>query len=400
MNLPTDRILGLLLGLGGAALILLSGLLAWNGWKAWSAVSAMDGVQARWFNGDLAGARTLGREALECAPDSGAAGLASLDLENATAAAQLQEILGRCRGADRDAVASAAALVAAERGEPLPACPAGDAELAAYIASKGSAAWPTLGTGAVPSSTLLYRALALRLRTAWSAGRGEEIRASASALALLAPRHPQAPELRLIAACFDPIAATRGNLNGIENRISDQQRRTTLATWMLPFAPAANTAAISLVARSGADDPAAALRLRLDAEARSAEGTAAPDATILRCLLAQYDPLADRLIARLPADRKAVFTPLRSSAEQPAAGDALRIAGPWTRGGLIACQLGSGAGVPTRAVVTIAIDGREVPADHIRRWGTLVWAECDKSGAADVVIRLAGKPLFSSRLTF
>jgi hypothetical protein len=395
------RPLGLVLVAVGITLGCFGALVIWRTVDRFLLAWGMNDWHGKVFTNDAAGMRSSAQAAAEISPKSPAVILAGLDLHAENAGEKLAALPRH--GASADAIEAAAALAAAYAGTEIPGS-TGDAALAGIVA-RPDGTWPRTDRSAPPHKATLAAAYSARLADAWKHGRAADMRQAAAGLQMLFPRHPQAGELALILAALDPEATNDRNfIAQAGNRISDVARRTQLARALYALAP--DRKDLATLAFGGITDPAQLALKRLEEDAALVTGSKTPDQVLIRLAQQGRMDLAERLLAPLDDKRKATFAGLgaltnASVANRPADPRAKpRISQPVTRSGLISFHITNGFGGSYTDPVAILIDGKEIPADQVRRMGSLIWSEVAKTGPGEVAIRIGSETLLSERLSF
>ena len=395
------RPLGLILVAVGITLGCFGGLIIWRTVDRFLLAWGMNDWHGKVFLNDAAGMRSSAQAAAEISPKSPAVILAGLDLRADNATAKLAALPRQ--GASAEAVEAATALAAAYAGTEVSGS-SSDAALAGIV-TRPDAAWPRADRSAPPHKANLAAAYAARLADAWKHGRAADMRLAAAGLLMLFPRHTQANELNLIIAALDPEAtAERNFIASAGGRISDVARRTQLARALYALAP--DKKDLATLAFGGITDPAQLAIKRLEEDAALVTGSKTPDQVLIRLAQQGRMDIADKLLAPLDDKRKTVFAGLgaltnASVASLPADPRAKpRISRPVTRSGLISFHVTNGFGGSYTDPVAIVIDGKEVPPEQVKRMGSLIWSEVDKTGPGEVAIRIGSQTLLSERLSF
>jgi hypothetical protein len=240
---------------------------------------------------------------------------------------------------------------------------------------------------------------ASRLAAAWAQSRRSDVYEAASGLLTLAPRQPQAAELRLLIAALGPTEPDQAKLLASASEITDSARRAALGTQLLALAPE-RTWLTKLI--PGAVDPAAGESAILAAAVADAKRTPAgiSEILVIRCLQAGQFELADALIAAADGKRQADLASLPGLLNGKAfAADAPRVSTPRSSNQTLSFHLTNLAGALPTKVIAVQIGISTVPSEQIRRLGTLVAVPLSVSGAQDVNISYDGKLIYAAKLT-
>ena len=391
------KILALVLLTLGLFMTLAAGLIAWGGINRWLAVGHLDTAGAMALAGDLSGARRAGREAMALIPGEAVAVLAAADLNLAENAAGLLQAARNATPAERAALAAAAGVALGKPAEGIDTEPA-DLALLQAIAAKSPAA-VKLDPDHPPHQVVLTAWTASRLSAAWAQSKRSDIYEAASGLLTLAPRHPQAAELRLLIAALGPIEPNQAKLIAIAAEITDASRRATLGKQLLALAPERSSLTMLI---PGAVDPAAGESAALAAAIANAKRTPATisEALVIRCLQAGKFDLADALIAAADGKHQTDLAKLPGLLNGEAfTTDATRISTPLSSNQTLSFHLTNLTGaLPTKSI-TVKIGDTEVPNEQIRRLGTLIAVPLRVAGARDISISYDGKVVYAANLT-
>ena len=391
------KILALVLLTLGLAMTLAAGLIAWGGINRWLAVGHLDAAGAKALAGDLSGARSAGREAMALIPGEAVAVLAAADLGIAENAVGLLQAARTATPSERAALAAAAGVALGKPAEGIATDPA-DQTLLQAIAAKSPAA-VKLDPDHVPHLVVLTAWAASRLSAAWAQSRRSDIYEAASGLLTLAPRHPQAAELRLLIAALGPAEPSQPKLIAIAAEITDVSRRAALGKHLLALAPERTALALLI---PGAVDPAAGEAAALAAAVANAKRAPASisETLVIRSLQAGRFDLADELIAAVDGKRQADLATLPGLLNGEAfVTDQARVSQPIISAQTLSFHLTNLSGaLPTKAII-VNIGDSEVPSDQIRRLGTLIAVPLRVSGARDIRISYDGTVVYAANLT-
>ena len=391
----SPKILALVLLTLGLVMTLTAGLIVWGGINRWLAVGHLHESAAKALAGDFSGARSAGREAMALIPGEAVAVLAAADLSLAENAIGLLQAARTATPLERAALAAAAGVALGRPAEGIDTDPA-DLALLQAIATKSPAALKR-DPDHPPHQVVLAAWTASRLSAAWAQGKRSDIYEAASGLLTLAPRHPQAAELRLLLAALGPAEPHQAQLSAIAAEITDVARRATLGKHLLALAPERPSLAMLI---PGALDPAAG-DAALAAAVSSAQRAPATisEALVIRCLQAGKFDLVDALIAAADSTRQTDLATLPGLLTGEAfTSDKARISPPLSSNQTLSFHLTNRAGaLPTKAI-TVKIGATEVPSAQIRRFGTLIAVPLRVAGAQDLSISYDGNVVYAANL--
>lgn len=382
----------------GGALLIATGVVVWGGYNRWLAADHLRTAIGKGMAGDRDGARAAGRRAYEILPGEPAAALAAVDLGVAANADGLMAIARNASANDRAAIAAAIGVALGRPPEGLDP-DASDLALLQAIAAK-SPGPAKLDKDHPPHLAVLGAWHASRLSAAWAARSRSDVFESAGALLTIAPRHPQAGELRLLCAALAPDEPAKGKLIAAAAGVEDVDRRVKLGSHLVAMAPERTALRMLL---PGAGDPAAGAAAALQRVVASAKAnpTGINEGVVIACLQAGKADLADEVMAAMPdTAKRAELSRLPDLLDGGAfANDLPRATPPVVSGDTLAFHLSNNAGALPTKTITVKIGATTVPADQIRRIGTLVSVPIKNRGSQDVDIRYDGKPVFAANLS-
>lgn len=392
------KLLALVLGVIGLALIASAALIAWGGFDRWLAAGHLRTAVGRSLAGDRDGARSAGRQAFEILPREPAAALAAVDLGVAANADSLLRLAQTASPNDRAAIAAAVGVALGRPPEGLDP-DASDLALLQAIAAK-SPGPAKLDKERPPHLAVLAAWNASRLAAAWTARSRTDVYEAASALLTIAPGHPQAGELRLVVAALAPEEPAKGKLIAAAAGVADVDRRGKLGSHLVAMAPERTSLRMLL---PGGGDPAAGAAAVLQRQVASAKANpnGINEGLVIACLQAGKGELADELMAAMPdGARKTELNRLPDLLDGHAfANDLARATPPVVVGDTLAFHLSNNAGALPTKVITVRIGTVQVPATQIQRVGTLVSVPIKNHGSQDVDIGYDGKSVFAANLS-
>lgn len=393
-----SKVLASIFFAAGGALLLTTGLVAWSGFNHWLAADHLRTSVGKSLAGDRDGARAAGRRAYEILPGEPAAALAAADLGVSANADSLLAIARHATPSERATIAAAVGVALGRPPEGLDP-DASDLVLLQAIAAR-SPGPAKLDKDHPPHLAVLAAWNASRLSAAWAARSRTDVFEAASALLTIAPRHPQADELTLLCAALGPEEPTKAKLIAAAAGIEDVDRRGKLGSHLVAMAPERTSLRMLL---PGGGDPAAGAAAALQRQVASgkANPTGINEGLVIACLQAGKADLADEVLAAMPdTAKRAELNRLPDLLDGGAfANDLPRATTPVVAGDTLAFHLSNSAGaLPTKAI-TVKIGTLQVPADQIRRIGTLVSVPIKNRGSQDVDIRYDGKPVFAANLS-
>lgn len=391
------KILAIILLAAAGVLFLTAGMLTWGGIDRWRAHGALVEAQDRALAGDAAGARASARTAVDILPSEPAAVLAAADLLTIT---NVDALAAVARGADATGKAALAAGAGIALGKPPEGMDPNASDLALLQAMAARSAGPVkLSKDAPPHLAVLTSWAAMRLSAALAAKSPTDLYEAASALLTLAPRHPQTAELRLLVAALAPEVTT-AQLIAAAAAISDIERRNRLGQHLVAMMPERTSLRILL---PGGGDAAAgeAEAVRKLVTAAKLNPASINEGLIIRCLQAGKADAADELVTALPAGpRQADMNKLGDLLDGGSFATSPAHISHWSSiDSTLTFHLSNAAGaIPTRKI-GIRVGTIDIPADQIRRLGTLVVVPLKVSGEQDITVTYDGKPVFAAKLT-
>ena len=389
--------LGIALLVIGIGCFIGGGLIAWGGVNGWLASGYLTTANDKAGAGDASGARASARDALALMPSAPAAVLAAADLSTPANAEALLSLMRGASSRERATLAAAAGLAngkAPEGGE----ANASDTALLVAIGVK-SPGPVALNKDSPPHRAVLAAWAATRLAAAFAAKQPDDVWQSACMLLTLAPKHPQKPELLVISAGLDPTGVNKPALIAAIATINDRERSQRLGVALLSVRPERNELRLLL---PGAGNPATESANALARLVAIVKAT--PDkineGAVIRCLQAGKMDLADELIAVAPAAKQPALTQL---SDLLGGGDfaksAPQISTPMIIGGQMSFHLSTAQGALPTAKITVRIGTTEVPAETIRRIGTLITLPLKANGPQAVTVTYDGKPVYAANLS-
>ncbi len=389
------KILALMLYAVAASLVVTAGLLTWSGIDRWRANSALVEAQDRALAGDASGARAAARTAADLLPREPVAVLAAADLQTAT---NVEVLVSIARGADADGKAALAAGAGVALGKPPEGLEPNASDLALLQAIAARSPGPVkLNKDAPPHQAVLGNWAAMRLSAALAAKRPTDLYEAASALLTLVPHHPQAAELRLLTAALAPDVTT-AQLIAAAAAITDIERRNRLGQHLVAMVPERTNLRILLPGGGDATAGEAETIRKLVTSAKL-NPASINEGLVIRCLQAGKADAADELIAAMSGPRQAELTKLGDLLDGASFSAAPARISQWAViNSTLAFHLSNAAGaIPTKKI-GIRVGRIDIPADQIRRLGTLVMVPLKVSGEQDVTVTYDGKPVFAAKL--
>lgn len=379
----------------GAILLLIAGLLTWSGINQWRAHNALIEAQDKAFAGNASGARASARLAADLLPSEPAAVLAAADLQTSS---NVEALIFCARNADANGKAALAAGAGIALGKPPEGLEPNASDLALLQAIAARAYGPIkLNKDAPPHLAVLANWAAMRLSAALAAQSPTDLYEAASALQTLAPRHPQAAELRLLIAAVAPDSTT-AQIIAAAAGITDIERRNRLGQHLVAMLPE-RTALRILLPGGGDAHVSEAETIRKLATAAKLNPTSINEGLIIRCLQAGKADTADELVAAMAEPRKSEFAQFNELLSGASMTTFPAQISQWSAlNSLLAFHLSNAAGaLPTKKIV-IRIGNYEVPPDLIRRQGTLISVPLKVTGEQDVTVMYDGKPIFAAKI--
>ena len=396
MNLPAKP-LGFILLAVGLSFLTAGGLIIWGGINRWLAHGYLITANDKAGAGDPAGARSAARDALALMPSAPAALLAAADLSTPANADTLLAAMATAPPAQRAALAAAASLATgkvAEGGDTN----ASDTALLVAIAAK--AAGPvTLSKDAPPHRAVLAAWAATRLAAGFAAKSSDDVFQAASMLLTLAPKHPQAAELLVITAGLAPSGISKAALISAIAAITDRDRCESLGIALLNLRPERNELRLLL---PGVHDPATESANALARLVAIVKATPEKinEGAVIRCLQAGKNDLADELVAVAPATKQQTLTQLGDLVDGGGfATESAQISPPNIVAGQLSFHLSNANGALPTGKIAIRIGTTDLPAEAIRRLGTLITVPLKINGMQAVTVTYDGKPVYAANVS-
>lgn len=383
-----------------AVLLIAAALILWHTYTRWAGVRALVRAQVEQAGKDAANhGSDAAREAVALLPQAPAAVLQATDLTDPGSDAALARLEAKASGADRLLLEDARALGQLVRGERPSLGSASDDPDQALLAAvdtmrtSGAPVQVDLPSGATPheASLILYEqellARTLQARDVAHAA------ASAGALAVLLPNHPDAPFLHALGVALAPSF----DHNQLERLASSPEHGRLLALMidLGALVPDRRLALLAAILGVQPSTPPEAILARVVEQTKAGVGD--PQRVVQACLDADCPQLTAPLLSQLSgplqtALQRAVSNRIGDMAALALAGDPALMprCGPFeVHHSLLCFQCSNAQGCVPHKGITIKIDDTVVPADHIHQSGTLFGVKPAHLGPSHVVV-LAG----------
>lgn len=408
----------------GALLGLIGALYLWAGVSRWFAIEHLRDSRLETFADRPDVAATMARRAATYR-NAAATAIAAIDLDDPASdriLANLERSVESYEG--RRAVRNTRAFGRVLRGE----APEGnldtstaDGRLLAYMDELNRVegdrlpSFPDLDQA--PDPVLQLAAHERRLRHAWLVGDLASIRMSAGALVTLAPGHPAGPHCDLLTYAIKPIDKDWHRLlNTIAKPVANQAERASVLRAAARIAPANAGVLLSKVPdsqRNGEELVAAMLKANASlkdivSQAARLNDQKTLDVVAARCL--KFDDIEQ--LSRLqssgsPEFQKKIAIVLATRRYDIAALEKLGADISVVKPRVINLQAGfnwlafhvvDGYGDPPRVAIAIEANGQMVPADQIKRVGSLVWLRQPGKGRVKLKVAIRGRTFFDQEV--
>lgn len=387
----------------------------------WQTVNAVEDFHLDRLSGDEKGALESGREAAELMRSNAVAVLTSIRLQDDADVRSLDELTARVEPRQREAMDTTAALGRALRGQSSGGASGSNGTLIRYIEqlSKadivGQTAFPDI-SGDPPNMTMYASARRLQFKTAWIAGKVEDIREAAGALYLLDPNGRSAGSLKLILAALDRNY-DGSKLNNITSVVADPTERVALLRQLARLAPDRQFEIYSVIpADKLTSDEQQVILLRAkgkidDLVLKGLQEGREPVLLALadRCLKEGRYDLVKQILPRLSDDARKPYALSLAlgegdlAAAVKLAGDRAelqpKISAPIVTSSRVTFHLSTDAGFVPRSPLDVRIGNKPVKPEKIQRFGSLVSVELTAGQAGTLEVKLGDQTVLTTQVT-
>lgn len=413
-----SRLVGLVLLGISAVLLLVATLVSWNAVQRWRAIAAIDDHHLARLSGRTNSARESAETAAALLPGAAMAALPAIDPADDSAAERLDGLSRAVHPRDRAIVTTTTAFSAALRGKTGETIAGADGVLIKHLTAlaKGELpVFPTLPAKDAPQAAILSQAAQRHAAAAWKAGNRDQLARGLGLVLLAHPTHAEAKQAVTLLAAIDP-AGNRDTIAGLVGALGAKgpellrraallaPERTTLLFALIPTDQRTPEEAQAILAGGGSQGE--------KLESLVEKGLASPSPALLanlfqRCLdqdkTALARQIADKAVEPQQRDLRIALAQhlgdvLALAALQPERSDLKPTTSPPVTGpGIIAFHLATPSGlVPRVGVLRARANGEDIPADRIKRWGSLVVLLMPKvSGKIDVDVKLGDTTVFA-----